>query len=87
MTFPICRTSHSCVVSNVFKSDNIIKTGTAQCMSDSAAVLGKTTAALTIRKTQNFVTHLLALFKRVYNLQFTVYSLQWLAYFICQQEA
>jgi len=56
-------------------------------MSDSAAVLGKTTAALTIRKTQNFVTHLLALFKRVYNLQFTVYSLQWLAYFICQQEA
>jgi len=65
----------------VFKCDNVIKTGTAQCVSDSAAVPGKATAAVTIRKAQNFVTHLLALFKRVYNLkrsQFTVTSVLYL---------
>jgi len=59
----------------VFKCDSIIKTDTEQCVSDSAAVLGKATAAVTIRKTQNFVTHLLALFKKSLQLEtFTVYS-------------
>jgi hypothetical protein len=79
--FLICRTSHSCVVSNVLKSYNIIKTVNEECVSDSSAVPGKATAALTIRKTQNFVTHWLALFTRVYNLkrsQFTVPSLLYL---------
>jgi hypothetical protein len=47
----------------------------------SAAILGKATAAVMIRKIQNFVTHWLALFKRVYNLkrsQFTVANVLYL---------
>jgi len=79
--FLICRTSHFYVVSNEFKFDNIIKTDAEQCVSDSAAILGKATAAVTIRKTQNFVTHWLPLFKIVYNLkrsQFTVASVLYL---------
>ena len=79
--FLIFRASHSHVVSNMFKCDNVIKTGTVQCVSDSAAVLGKATAAVTIRKTLNFVTHWLALFKSVCNLkssQLTVASVLFL---------
>lgn len=47
----------------------MIKTGTVQCVSDGAAVLGKATAAVTILTTLNFVTHWLALFKIVCNLK------------------
>jgi hypothetical protein len=41
----------------MIKCSNVIKTGNVQSVSDRAAVLGKATAAVAIRKTQNFVTH------------------------------